>query len=172
MNGAIGMTGLILQTNLDPRQMEYATIAKNSAESLLGIINDILDVLFETAGKKGVLLATRYPQELPTRFLGDPGRVRQILKGHGLEVDLAEDGKLCLEAMEETVYDVIFMDCQMPVMDGLEAAAQVCLRKGENWSAPVIALTARRTKKCDYRKGRGREIASLFLRWVSSQLAR
>jgi PAS domain S-box-containing protein len=106
MNGVIGMTGLLLQTNLDPRQMEYATIVKNSAESLLGIINDILDfsklehgevhleknsfdlkqtledildVLFETARKKGVLLATRYPQELPTRFLGDPGRVRQIV---------------------------------------------------------------------------------------------
>jgi PAS domain S-box-containing protein len=43
MNGVIGMTGLLLDTNLDPEQREYGQTVRNSAEALLDVINDILD---------------------------------------------------------------------------------------------------------------------------------
>ena len=51
MNGVIGMTGLLLDTDLTPEQRQYAEIVRASAESLLSIINDILDFSKIEAGK-------------------------------------------------------------------------------------------------------------------------
>ena len=51
MNGVIGMTGLLLDTKLDDEQRRYAEIVRTSGESLLGLINDILDFTKIEAGK-------------------------------------------------------------------------------------------------------------------------
>lgn len=106
MNGVIGMTGLLLDTPLNPQQRDYAETVRLSGEHLLGIINEILDFSKSEAGKldledlnfdlhttveeavallgerayaKGLELTSLVHAGVPTALRGDPGRVRQIL---------------------------------------------------------------------------------------------
>jgi two-component system sensor histidine kinase/response regulator len=106
MNGIIGLTGLLLSTDLDERQLQYAEGVESAGESLLAIINDILDfskieagkldvdecdfdlvqVIEEavglvalTAHRKGLELICQPALDLPTDVRGDPAHLRQIL---------------------------------------------------------------------------------------------
>ena len=106
MNGVIGMTSLLLGTELNAEQQEYAEIIRSSGDSLLSIINDILDYSKIEAGKldleninfdlrvtldqvtdfvaikaheKGLEFVAMVSPEVPSRLFGDPGRLRQIL---------------------------------------------------------------------------------------------
>jgi PAS domain S-box-containing protein len=106
MNAIIGMTDLALQTKLTPQQRDYLRSAKESAEALLTIINDILDVskiearkltldrspfrfrdavedsvrlLAPRADQKGLELACRIAPDVPDALVGDAGRLRQVI---------------------------------------------------------------------------------------------
>jgi PAS domain S-box-containing protein len=106
MNGVIGMSGLLLNTNLDDEQRDFAETVCSSAEALLTVIDDILDFSKIEAGKLDVesvdfdlrsvmeesaaLLAARAQQNgleltcridpgMPAALKGDPGRLRQVL---------------------------------------------------------------------------------------------
>jgi signal transduction histidine kinase len=68
-----------------------------------------------------------------------------MLKRLGYQVDLAEEGRSAVEAVKSTRYDVILMDCLMPIMDGYEATASIRSLDGPNRHTPIIALTAAAT---------------------------
>ena len=73
---------------------------------------------------------------------------REVLKHFGCQVTIVGDGRQASEAVFANDYDLILMDCQMPVMDGYEATARIRTREKHEGKAPqlIIALTAHALK--------------------------
>jgi PAS domain S-box-containing protein len=125
MNGVIGMTGLLLETELDPTQRDYVETLRTSSESLLAIINDILDfskieagrmtlnqfpfelhscveealdLLAPKAREKRIDLVHIIHDDLPSSLVGDEQRLRQvILNLVGNAIKFTDKGEVCLE---------------------------------------------------------------------------
>jgi len=68
--------------------------------------------------------------------------LRELLTGMGHAVDIAEDGQLALDALEQQAYDLLILDSRMPRMDGLTALRRL---RATNQALPVLALTANAT---------------------------
>ncbi len=129
MNGVVGMTDLLLRSELSPEQKEFAATIASSAKMLLNIINDILDFSKVEAGKmeleaidfdprlaveevldllaenghgKGLELACDFSDDLPNWVSGDPGRLRQIITNlAGNAIKFSHEGEVVVSA--ETV---------------------------------------------------------------------
>ncbi len=124
MNAIIGMTELVLDTELTDSQRDYLKMVRDSGDSLLSLINDILDFSKIEAGKldldcatfdvreslgdtmkslalrahtKGLELACRIQPEVPDRLVGDLGRVRQIVVNLvGNAIKFTDNGEVIL----------------------------------------------------------------------------
>ena len=136
MNGVIGFTDMLLSTELDEEQTDFANTIKRSADALLGLINDILDFSKVEAGQmtleyidfdpeitahdvcelvrprvqdKPIEVLCRIDDKLPATVLGDPGRFRQVLVNLlGNSAKFTEKGELELGiAVTEETEDTI-----------------------------------------------------------------
>jgi PAS domain S-box-containing protein len=129
MNGVLGMTGLLLDTDLDAQQRHYADTIRASSESLLALINDILDFSKIEAGKltldnlafaprslledlaasmavraeeKDLELVCVLASDVPSLLRGDPGRLRQVLVNLvGNAVKFTSKGKVAVQVSLE-----------------------------------------------------------------------
>lgn len=129
MNAVIGMSNLLLGTNLNSEQREYAEIVRNSGDALLTVINDILDFSKIEAGKmelesqpfdlrdcvesaldlvttaaneKGLDLAYMIDENVPAAIIGDAPRLRQILLNLlSNAIKFTEKGEVVLEVKDE-----------------------------------------------------------------------
>ena len=130
MNGIFGMTELALSTDLTHEQREFLTMVKSSADSLLVIINDILDYSRIEAGKltfdsirvnvrdvvaevlkatalaahkKGLEIIYSISPEVPVEMMGDPTRLRQVLTNLvGNAIKFTESGEVVVAARTES----------------------------------------------------------------------
>ncbi|MDE2742860.1 MAG: response regulator, partial [Gemmatimonadota bacterium] len=136
MNGIIGMTELLGRTQLESQQRNYLTLVQQSAESLLSLLNDILDFSRVEAGRlaleeiefglrdevgtavqtlamhaasKNIELVCHIPADVPDRLVGDPRRLRQVVINLvGNAVKFTEEGEVEVGiAVEDALPDAV-----------------------------------------------------------------
>ncbi|MDT8719243.1 response regulator [Clostridium sp. 19966] len=107
--------------------------SKNIIEKLQGI-NKASAEVFKPAIKSRILLVD--DNEMNRKI------VINVLKSRNMTCDIAVNGLEALKSVSEKDYDVVFMDCQMPIMDGYESTARIRLLEGERKHTRIIAMTA------------------------------
>jgi len=177
-NAILGFVDLLLDSSLTPEQRDHVETIRVCAREILGQAEQTPLVPAEPKAAVASLRVLVVEDNLVNQRL-----LLALLErfGHGDHVDVANHGGEALEHLNRATYDIVFMDVQMPVMDGFECTRRI--RQGEGGAGhraiPIIAVTAGAMRgdreKCfeagmdDYLS---KPIASSGLKTILEQVAR
>jgi len=139
--------GKIEELNIDQEQVIYKPITLTKLKNILNkTIETPTQVLKESAAK----IATKFDANILVTEdnIINQKLITRILKEHGITVDVANNGLESFEKRRNNNYDLLFMDIQMPVMDGIEATHEILDYEEDEELAhvPIVALTANALK--------------------------
>lgn len=151
LDGIMGMAHLLADSPLSVDQHNCVyTILKSSA-SLLKVIQSMSEAPEDAGDAHDQSKSVGDPQPGNVQdalvLVVDDNKICQkvvaaLLRKAGCKVDAVENGKDALSQVRQKPYDVILMDCQMPVLDGFEATARIRAMPEPSCSIPIVALTA------------------------------
>ncbi|MEC9461585.1 MAG: ATP-binding protein, partial [Pseudomonadota bacterium] len=129
LGGELGMSSTVGVGSIFWFELGVVPVTREEASGL-----DAKVVAEETLPRKRILLVedNKVNQIVATRFLARLGQ----------DVEIANDGAEAVSISRERAFDLILMDMQMPVMDGIEATKRIIAEGGPSAEAPIIAMTA------------------------------
>ncbi|MCP4421115.1 MAG: response regulator [Chloroflexi bacterium] len=122
--------------------LPYPVVSSQMYDMLLNVLS--INQLASPAREIGELMATQHPLRI---LVVEDNKLNQhilirMLKNLGYKADCVANGELGVKAVAQTEYDIILMDIQMPVMDGIEATKEIIANTVEEKRPYIIAITA------------------------------
>lgn len=167
LTGIIGMTQFLKDTHLDDEQADYTATLDSCSRKLLNLIDGLI---YEEEEEESV---EQYPEfggtvaeplvtgsddaSMPSVnlsgmriLLAEDNLVNckvvcKMLEGMGGLIDVVSNGQMACEKIASNEYDLVLMDCEMPVMDGYTATRKI--RQSGESKVPIVALTAHATEE-------------------------
>jgi len=159
LSGLLGFTHFLNATDLTKEQQEFVSIIGDSSDELLALVDGILEtapVINENDEKNLSHKISKINKtkkikknKIPHVLVVDDNEINKkllakVLENFDLDVSFASDGKEAVDLRKANNYDMIFMDIQMPVMNGTDASIAIREYEKEINTAevPIVALTA------------------------------